>query len=68
MVRSSAVDRLGAGVGERDRAAGALVVAAGGAQAVDDLAEDLAAVPAELADADRELQQVARTGRSPGPS
>ena len=28
------------------------------AEAVDDVAEDLAAVPAELADADRELEQV----------
>ena len=58
------VDRLGAGVGQRDGAAGALVVAAGVAQAVDDLAEDLARVAAERPDADRELEQVSRTRRS----
>ena len=42
------IDGLGAGVGEGDRAPGPLVVTARRADAVDDLAEDLARVAAEV--------------------
>src|SRR4051812_12069788 len=52
-------DGLGARVGEADGPSGPLVVAPGGAQAVDDDAEDLPGVSTQVADADRELEHVA---------
>ena len=54
-------------IGQGDRAAGPLVVAAGVAQAVDHRVEDLAGVAAELAGPERELQLVVEHARGQRP-
>src|SRR4051812_43888375 len=51
-------DGLLTGVLQRDRAPGPAIVAPGRAQPADDVAEDLAAMAAELAAADRDLEEV----------